>query len=148
MATMKEKLINDMKDAMRDKDTVRKDVIQIVRAGVLQIEKDTQKETTDEIVMDVISKEIKKRVDVLPDYEKSGRDDLIENINLQLRILKSYLPEQLTTEQLSEIIEETIKETGASSMKDMGKIMQAITPKVKGKADNKTVSEMIKSKFN
>ncbi|HIT73221.1 aspartyl-tRNA amidotransferase [Tyzzerella sp. An114] len=142
--SLKERLLQDMKDAMKAKDTVRKNTVQLVRSGVLQIEKDKKIELDDEGVLDVIAKELKKRRDSLPEFEKSGRTDLIENLNKEIEVLLGYLPEQLTEEEIQVIVDETIKEVQAESMKDMGKVMAAVTPKVKGRADNKIVSNYVK----
>ena len=135
--SLKETLFQDLKTAMKDKDTVRKNTIQLVRAGVLQIEKDNHVELDDDGVLDVIAKELKKRRDSLPEFEKSGRTDLIE-------VLLGYLPEQLTEDEIQKIVEETIAETGAATMKDMGKVMGAVSSKVKGRADNRVVSGYVK----
>ncbi len=142
--TLKEQLLEDMKTAMRDKDSVRKETIQMVRSGVLQVEKDQKVTLDDEGIIDVIAKEVKRRKDVLPDYEKSGRTELIDGIKAEIDVLLQYLPSQLTEAELEPIVKETIAETGAVSMRDMGKIMAAIMPKIKGRADGRTVNEMIK----
>ena len=142
--SLKEQLFADLKEAMKQKDNILKDTIQMVRAGILQIEKDQKIELEDDGVIEVIIKEIKKCNDVLPDFEKSGRQDLIDELNQKLTILKSYLPEQLTVEEINEIVLYAIKETNASSMKDMGKVMALVSDKTKGRADNKTVSEVVK----
>ena len=94
--SLKETLLQDLKAAMKDKDTIRKNTIQLVRAGVLQIEKDNHVELDDDGVLDVIAKELKKRRDSLPEFEKSGRTDLIDNLNKEIEVLLGYLPEQLT----------------------------------------------------
>ena len=142
--SLKETLLQDLKVAMKEKDTIRKNTIQLVRAGVLQIEKDNHVELDDEGVLDVVAKELKKRRDSLPEFEKSGRTDLIDNLNKEIEVLLGYLPEQLTDDEIKKIVEETIAETGASSMKDMGKVMGAVSPKVKGRADNRVVSGYVK----
>ena len=141
---LKEQLFTDLKQAMKDKDTQRKDAIQIVRAGVLQYEKDNQTEATDEDAMAVITKEIKKLTDVLPDFIKAGRQDLIDEANKKIAILKAYLPEQMSEDAIKELIKQTVEETGAVSMKDMGKVMGAVSAKTKGRADNKLVSQLVK----
>jgi uncharacterized protein len=146
--SLKEQLLQDMKTALKEKDSIRKDIIQIIRAGILQIEKDDKLILDDSGIIDVISKEIKKRNDVLPDYEKSGRQESINEINKQLEILKNYLPTQLNDDEILLIINETIKEVGANSPKDMGNVMKSITPKIKGLADSKKVSELIKIILN
>ncbi|MGI6267345.1 MAG: GatB/YqeY domain-containing protein [Candidatus Metalachnospira sp.] len=142
--SLKETLFQDLKTAMKDKDTVRKNTIQLVRAGVLQIEKDNHIELDDDGVLDVIAKELKKRRDSLPEFEKSGRTDLIDNLNKEIEVLLGYLPEQLTEDEIQKIVEETIAETGAATMKDMGKVMGAVSSKVKGRADNRVVSGYVK----
>lgn len=145
--SLKEKLLQDMKEAMKQKDVIRKNTVQLVRSGILQIEKDNKVELDDEAVLDVIAKELKKRRDSLPDYEKSGRTDLIENLNKEIEVLLGYLPEQLSESDIEKLVEETINEVQAATMKDMGKVMAAITPKVKGRADNKFVSSCVKQKL-
>ena len=142
--SLKETLFQDLKTAMKDRDTVRKNTIQLVRAGVLQIEKDNHVELDDDGVLDVIAKELKKRRDSLPEFEKSGRTDLIDNLNKEIEVLLGYLPEQLTEDEIQKIVEETIAETGAATMKDMGKVMGAVSSKVKGRADNRVVSGYVK----
>ena len=142
--SLKDKLLQDLKEAMKEKDTVRKNTVQLVRSGILQIEKEKKIELDDEGVLDVISKELKKRRDSMPDYVKSGRQDLIDNLNKEIEVLLTYLPKQLTEDEIKVIVEEAVKETGAATMKDMGKVMANVTPKVKGRADNKIVSGLVK----
>lgn len=146
--SIKEQLMNDLKEAMKDKDVVRKNTVQMVRSGILQIEKDTKTVLDDEGVTDVIARELKKRRDVLPEYEKSGREDLIEDLNKEIKILMSYLPEQLSEEELEKIVSEVIAEVGATSMKDMGKIMANIMPKTKGRADGKLINKIVREKLS
>ncbi len=142
--SLKEQLLQDMKEAMKEKDTIRKNTVQLVRSGVLQIEKDKQIELDDEGILDVIAKELKKRRDSIPDFEKSGRTDLLEGLNKEIEVLLGYLPKQLTEDEIKSIVEEAVAESGASTMKDMGKVMALVTPKVKGRADNKIVSGFVK----
>ena len=142
--SLKERLLEDMKLAMKDKDIVRKNAIQMARAAVLQVEKDSRVTLDDDGVIEVIAKEVKKRKDSLPDYEKSGRQDLIDNLKSEIEILMQYLPQQLTEGELEIIVKEAIQETGANSVKDMGKVMQAVMPKVKGRADGKLVNQIVK----
>lgn len=141
---LKQQLFEDLKESMKSKDTVRKEIVQMVRAGVLLIEKDTKTELDDQGVTAVISKELKKLNDVLPDYVKSGRADKLDEINRKIEILKSYLPEQLTEEQIQKIVDDAITAADAKSMKDMGKVMGIVTQKTKGLADGKAVSEIVK----
>ena len=121
--SLKETLLQDLKEAMKEKDTIRKNTVQLVRSGILQIEKDNHVELDDDGIIDVIAKELKKRRDSLPEFEKSGRIDLIENLNKEIEVLLGYLPKQLTEDEIKKIVEETIAETGASSVKEMGKVM-------------------------
>ena len=137
---IKDKLKDDLKAAMLEKDTVRKNVVQLIKAGVLQVEKDKKITLDDEGVLDVIAKQLKQRRDSLPDYEKSGRDDLIAQLKREMELLMEYLPQQLTRDELVEIVKDAIAETGASEIKDMGKIMAAVMPKTKGRADGKEIN--------
>lgn len=145
---LKEKLLEDMKVSMRDKKVIRKNVIQMVRAAILQVEKDKQIELNDEQITEIIAKESKKRKDSLADYEKSGRQDLIDQINEEIAILAEYLPQPLSTEEIEKIVEEVIAETGASTMKDMGKVMKEAKAKIGPAADGKTINEIVKQKLN
>ncbi|MEE1072872.1 MAG: GatB/YqeY domain-containing protein [Cellulosilyticum sp.] len=142
--SLKEKLLNDMKEAMKEKDVLRKNTVQSVRGAILQQEKDTMKEINEEQILDIIIAEIKKRKDALADFEKGHRPDLIDAANAEIAILQTYLPAQLSEEELIALIRETIAEVSAVSMKDMGKVMGAITPKIKGRADNSKVSSIVK----
>ena len=142
--SLKERLADDLKSAMKNKDVIRKNVVQMVRAAVLQVEKDKKITLDDEGVLEVIAKQMKQRRDSLPDYEKSGRDDLIAELKAEMDVLTEYLPKQLTREELYVIVEEAVKATGASSMKDMGKIMAAVMPKTKGRADGRLINEIAK----
>lgn len=145
---LKEMLMQDFKTAMKEKDELRKNTIMMVRAAILQIEKDTQKEVDDNYILEILSKEIKKRKDSLEDIIKSGREDLINQTNAEIEIIKKYLPEELSEDELNSIIDEVIAEVGATSMKDMGKVMQAAKAKTAGRADNKIINEIVKKKLS
>ncbi|MEA4816191.1 MAG: GatB/YqeY domain-containing protein [Lachnospiraceae bacterium] len=146
--SLKETLLNDMKEAMKSKDTIRKNTIQLVRSGVLQVEKDNRIELDDAGILEVVAKELKHRRDALPQYEKSGRSDLIEGLKKEIEILLDYLPKQLTENEISDLIEQTIAEVQAASMKDMGKLMAALSPKIKGRADTRLVSTLVKARLS
>lgn len=146
--SLKETLMDDLKAAMKDKDVIRKNTVQMIRSAILQFEKDNKAELDDNGIIDVIAKELKRRRDVLPEYEKSGREDLIADINREIEILLAYLPKQLSKEELEVIVAEAIAEVGATSMKDMGKIMAAVMPKTKGRADGKMINEIVKAKLS
>ncbi|MBR5269918.1 MAG: GatB/YqeY domain-containing protein, partial [Anaerotignum sp.] len=118
--------------------------VQLIRSGILQYEKDNKVELDDEGVLDIITKQLKSRRDSLPDYQKSGREDLIEKLNKEIEILLGYLPEQLSEDEIAKIVEEAIAATGAASVKEMGKVMGIVNPKVKGRADMKVVGALVK----
>ncbi len=146
--SLKDKLMEDLKLSMKEKDVIRKNTVQGVRAAILQVEKDNKTTLDDDSIIGVIAKELKKRKDVLPEYEKSGRDDLVADLNREISILMEYLPSQLSREELDEIVVNSIKSVGAESMKDMGKIMADVMPKIKGRADGKAVNEIVKKYFS
>ena len=141
---LKEKLLEDLKTAMKDKNIIRKNVVQMVRAAILQVEKDKQIEVTDEQITEIIAKEAKKRRDSIADYEKSGRQDLLDQIKEEITILEEYLPKQLSVEEIEVAVKEIINETGASSMKDMGLVMKTAKEKLGAAADGKTINEVAK----
>lgn len=140
--SLKEQLKEDLKSAMKDKDTIRKNVVQLIKAGVLQVEKDKQVTLDDEGVLDVIAKQLKQRRDSLPDYEKSGREDLINQLKREMEVLMGYLPAQLTHEELEQIVKDAVLATGAATVKDMGKVMAEVMPKTKGRADGKEINRI------
>ena len=142
--SLKEQLFADLKTAMKEKDTLKKDTVQLIRSGILQFEKDNKVELDDEGVMEIITKQLKSRRDSLPDFVKSGREDLIEKLNKEIEILLGYLPEQLSEDEIAKIVEEAIAATGAASVKEMGKVMGIVNPKLKGRADMKVVGALVK----
>ncbi|MDD3766257.1 MAG: GatB/YqeY domain-containing protein [Eubacteriales bacterium] len=141
---LKEQLMADLKKAMKDKDNVWKNVVQMCRAAILQFEKDNKTTLDEQGVIEIIAKEVKKRKDVLPDYERSGREELIAEIKREIDILMSYLPKQLEESEIEDLVKEAIASVGASTMKDIGKVMAAVMPKTKGKADGKLVNEIVR----
>ncbi len=146
--SLKEKLSEDLKLSMKEKDTIKKNTVQSMRAAILQVEKDKLITLDEDGVIEVIAKELKKRKDALPDYEKSGREDLIEGLKREIEIITGYLPSQLSHDELDEIVKAAVELTGASSMKDMGKIMQEVMPKIKGRADGRMVNDIAKKYLN
>lgn len=144
---LKEQLMEDFKNAMKEKNEIKKNTIMMIRSAILQVEKDTQKELSENEIIEIISKELKKRKESVSDIEKSGRTDLLANINEEISIIKAYLPEELSKEEIEQIVVETIAEVGATTMKEMGKVMQAVKPKVAGRADNKLVNEIVRAKL-
>ncbi len=142
--SLKDKLMDDLKSAMKDKDTVRKNAVQMVRASVLQVEKDNKITLDDEGVIEVIAKEVKKRKDVLPEYEKSGRQQLIDELGREIEVLMAYLPQQMSEEEIEALVIDAIAQAEAKSMKDIGKVMAVIMPKTKGRADGKVINQFVR----
>ena len=142
---LKEKLMDDLKAAMRDKDALKKDTVQMIRAAILQIEKDSGIQVDDNKIIEIIAKESKKRKDAAADFEKSGRQDLIERNNKELEIINSYLPAQLSKEEIETIIKEIIATIGATSIKDMGNVMKEAKAKMGASADGKTINEVVRA---
>lgn len=142
---LKEKLLEDLKISMKEKDEVRKNTVQMVRAAILQVEKDKQIQVTEQQILEIIAKEVKKRKDAIPDYEKGGRLDMVETIQKEIAILNEYLPKQLSKEELEKQIKEIIQQTGATSIKEMGMVMKAAKEKIGAASDGKTINEVVKS---
>lgn len=141
---LKEKLMEDLKKSMKNKDVIRKNTIQMVRAAILQIEKDKGIEVEDDKILDIISKEVKSKKDVLKDFEKAERQDLIDQTNQEISVLQEYLPKQLSREEVKAEVEKIIAEIGATSMKDMGAIMKEAKAKMGASAEGKTINEVAK----
>ena len=141
---LKEKLLEDLKNCMKDKNVVRKKVIQMVRAAILQVEKDNGITLDDNQIIDIIAKESKKRKDSLEDYEKSGREDLINELKEEINILAEYLPKQLSMEEVEKIVKEVIEAEGATSIKDMGKVMKSAKERIGAASDGRTINEAVK----
>lgn len=142
---LKEQLLNDMKVAMRDKDEIRKNTVQMVRAAILQVEKDKGVELDDNQIIEIIAKESKKRKDAAVDFEKSGRQDLIDKNQKELEILSTYLPKPLSKEEIASVVKNVISKVGATSIKEMGAVMKAAKEEMGASADGKTINEVVKS---
>ena len=141
---LKEQLLNDLKDAMKEKNEIKKNTVQMVRAAILQVEKDKAIELDDVQIIDIIAKESKKRKDAAVEFEKSGREDLIEKNNQELEILSTYLPKQLSKEEITEIVKNIISKVGATSIKEMGIVMKTAKEEMGASADGKTINEVVK----
>ena len=144
---MKEELLQDLKEAMKNKDTLRKDTITMLRAAILQVEKDSQKVLNDDEICAIVAKEVKKRKESVKEYDDAGREDIADNLKKEIEILSKYLPEQLTEDEIRKMVEDAIVESGAASPRDMGKVMSILRPKTAGKADGKLVSDIVKEKL-
>ncbi|MDF2502845.1 MULTISPECIES: GatB/YqeY domain-containing protein [Clostridium] len=142
--SLKEKLQQDWKDALKGRDKFKANVISMAKAAILQIEKTNAVKLNDEEVIEVLAKEVKLRRDALLEFKKGKRQDLVDAADAEIEILMSYLPQQLTEDELKDIIKSATSEVGANSIKDMGKVMAAIIPKTKGRADNGMISRLVK----
>jgi hypothetical protein len=147
--TLQDQLNQDMKQAMKNKDKETLSVIRMVKASVQNELIKLGKETlTEDEEIAILSREVKQRKDSLQEFKSAERNDLAEKVKTELTILEKYMPEQLSTEELEEIILSTIQEVGADSKKDMGKVMGAVMPKVKGKADGAVIKKIVQTKLS
>jgi len=141
---LKEKLLEDLKLSMKDKNEIRKNTVQMVRAAILQIEKDKGINVEDEKIVEIIAKEVKSKKDALLEFEKAGRDDLVSQTKEEILILEEYLPKQLTKEEIKSEVEIVIKEIGATSMKDMGAVMKEAKTRIGAAAEGRSINEVVK----
>lgn len=140
---LKETLADDLKESMKSKDKVRKNVVTMIRAAIKQREVDERIELSDAEIIDIIAKQVKQKRDSIDDFQKGNRLDLVDLTNDEIKILLNYLPPQLSEEELEQIIKDAIVETNAQTKKDLGKLMAVVMPKVKGKADGKQVNQIV-----
>ncbi len=142
--TLKDRLLKDMRTAMKAKDFLRKDVLTMVRAALLQIEKDKRIELDDKGVLEVIAKEVKSRREAIELFKQGGRQDLVQKNEHEIEILTGYLPPQLSEQEVRDAVQRAIERTGAESMKDMGKVMSVLMQELRGSVDGGTVSKVVK----
>jgi hypothetical protein len=148
VTTLKERIVAEMKEAMRARESVRLDAIRLLRAAIQRREIDERVELGDEEVLAVIQKMIKQGRDSIAQFEKGARDDLVQKEAAMLAVLETYLPEQLAEGELAELINKALIETDAQSVRDMGKVMGWLKPRVQGRADMGAVSSAIKQKLS
>jgi uncharacterized protein YqeY len=141
--SLSERLNEDMKQAMKNQEKFKLSVIRMVRSTIKNVEIDQRKTLDDNEVLDILSREIKQRKDSLQEFEKAGRSDLADPLKLEIAIIAEYMPQQLSDDEVKTIVQQTIQEVGASSKADMGKVMGALMPKVKGRADGKLVNQLV-----
>lgn len=146
--TLKEKLLLDMKEAMKSKDSLKLGTIRSVIAAIKNQEIDLRKDLDEEEILAIVSREVKKRKEAANLYEKGKRPELKDKEIQEMKILQTYLPEQVSEEVLRQRIQEVIAETGAEGMKDFGKIMKTLVPEFKGKADNALIKELTNKYLN
>ena len=161
---LKEKLMEDLKNSMKEKNNIKKNTVQMVRAAILQIEKDKGIEVDDQKIIEIIAKEVKGKKDAIVDvginrnedgkligdvdFEKVEREDLINQTNEEIAILQEYLPKQLTKDELKVEIEKIIKELGATTIKDMGIVMKEAKARIGASSDGRTINEVVKELLN
>jgi uncharacterized protein len=138
-----ERLNQDMKQAMKNKEKDKLSVIRMIKASLQNEAIKLGEELSEDAELTVLSREVKQRKDSLHEFEKAGREDLVEKIRTELQYVEEYMPQQLSEEEISKIVEEAISEVGATSKAEMGKVMAAIMPKVKGKADGSLVNKLV-----
>lgn len=148
MSDPKALLADALKEAMKNKDNATRDVIRLLQSAIKQVEIDSQKDLSPDEVMDVLQKEAKKRRESIADYEKGGRQELADAEKFELSVIEKFLPKQLTADEVREIVKAVIAETGATSAKDLNKVMPVVMVRVKGVADGKLVSQIVKQSLS
>lgn len=145
--SLKERLMEDMKTAMKEREAGKTalSVIRMARATIKNTEIDKGHELNDDEVLEVLAREVKQRRDAIIEFDKARREDLVANLKAEIEVLMPYLPKQMTEEELRAVVQETVAQVGAQSAKDMGKVMGALMPKVKGKADGKLVNQIVRA---
>jgi hypothetical protein len=146
---LEEKILNDYKEAMKARDSIRASTLSFLRAALANatIEKRNKPLDDNEVIV-VIKRQIKQHQDSIEQFKKGNRQDLVDKETAELKILESYLPKQLSADEIKKIIEEIVTATGASSPKDMGKVMKEVMAKVGGSADGKLVSDLVKERLS
>ncbi len=146
--SLEEKLVEEMKQAMKSNDKLRLSTIRMIRSGVKNKEIELRKKLEDEEIERVIQVMVRKGEESVEQFQTGGRTDLVEKEKKEIEILKSFLPQPLSQEELLKIIDQSIQETQASSPKDIGKVMKSVMPKVAGKADGKLINQLVKERLS
>jgi uncharacterized protein YqeY len=145
--SLEKRLMEDMKTAMKAQDKIRLETIRGLRSQLKNAQIDKRAELNEEEMIQVLMNAAKKRKEAIEQYKAVGREDRADTESQELKIIETYLPEQMSGAEIAQLVDETIKEVNAASIKDMGKVMGAIMPKVKGKADGKIVQQVVKDKL-
>jgi len=146
--TLKERIKNDIKEAMRAKDTAKRDTLRNINAAIKQVEVDERRELSDSDVEKILMKYVKQREDAIAQFKEAGRDDLVAKDEAELELVKSYLPEPMDDSELEETLSAIISEVGAQSMKDMGKVMAKAKEVIGSRADGGRISQTVKKLLN
>ena len=142
--SLKDRLSNDFKEAMKARDEIKKNTVNLARAAIKQYEVDNREELDEQGILSILTKQVKMRKDALSDFEKAGRTDLLDAYNREIEILMEYLPKQLSEEEITEIVKATAAELGIEGGKqNMGKLIGAVMPKVKGLTDGGVVKKIV-----
>ena len=144
---LKNKIADDMKTAMKSKDTEKVSVLRMLNSQIKNKQIETKKELSDDEILEIVAKQIKQRQDSIKEYKSGNRNDLVQKEENEIKILKPYLPEQLNDDEIKKIINSVINQTNAQDMSDMGKVMQEVLAKTKGKADNSKIAQFVKSQL-
>ncbi|NDJ84672.1 MAG: GatB/YqeY domain-containing protein [Chloroflexi bacterium] len=142
--SLKAQITDDLKAAMKNKDTQRRNTLRSLQSAIKQVEIDTQTELDDAGIIKVLKGEIKRRQESLDAYQEGGREDEVATLRQEIAIIEPYLPEQMSRGQIEQIVQKVIDEVGATSPKDMGKVMPEVMKKVQGQADGKLVNEVVR----
>ena len=144
--SLKDRLMDDMKLAMKEKEAgkLKLSVIRMVRASIKNVEIDRKSELSEDEVLDVLAREVKMRRDAMEEFRKGNRPDLVEGLELELAVLMHYLPQQLSEDEIRSLVAEAVRSVDAKTPKDMGKVMAALMPQVKGRSDGKLVNALVK----
>ena len=145
--SLQDELLDDMKAAMKDKDKEKVGVIRMARAAIKDAAINERKDLSDDEIVEVLAKLVKQNKESLAGFEKAERPEQVEKLKREIKILEDYLPQQLSESELEDLVDETISEVGAEDMSDMGQVMGAIMPKVKGKADGSEVNQLVREKL-
>jgi uncharacterized protein YqeY len=140
----KDQILEDLKDAMRSGDTKRRETLRLLTAAFKQVEVDQRKELTEDDVISILTSEAKKRREAIEEAEKAGRAELAAQENYELALIQTYLPQQLSRAEIEKFVREAVQEVGATTPKDMGKVMKVLMPRLQGQADGKLVNTIVK----
>ena len=146
--SLEERLVDEMKQAMRSNDKLRLSTIRMIRAAVKNKEIELRKKIDDEEIQRVIQGMLRRNEESIEQFRLGGRMDLVDKESQEGDILKSFLPQALSTEEMLKVIDESIQETQASSLKDLGKVMKSVMPKLTGKADGKVINQLVKERLS
>jgi len=145
---LEEKLVEEMKQAMKTNDKIRLSTIRLIRSSIKNREFELRRKLEDEDIFKVIQGMVRKGEESIEQFQAGGRNDLVEKEKMEVEILKSFLPQPLSQAEMIRIIDETIQETKASSLKDLGKVMKAVMPRLGGKADGKVINQLVKERLS